>query len=82
MKIKYFSLPNRFSSIFITFLFSLYVYAILLKEFRHSMVLGMSNTKVPEKYCRAPVPAKSEGLFTETISIKMTKKIYLPCSAS
>ena len=34
---------------------SLYVYAILLKEFRHSMVLGKSNTKVSEKYCRAPV---------------------------
>ena len=31
----------------------LYVYAILLKEFRHSMVLGKSNTK--KKYCRAPV---------------------------
>ena len=36
---------------------SLYVYAILLKEFRHSMVLGKSNTKVSEKYCRAPVEA-------------------------
>ena len=34
---------------------SLYVYAILLKEFHHSMVLGKSNTKVSEKYCRAPV---------------------------
>ena len=34
---------------------SLYVYAILLKEFRRSMVLGKSNTKVSEKYCRAPV---------------------------
>ena len=34
---------------------SLYVYAILLKEFRHSMVLGKSNTKVTEKYCWAPV---------------------------
>ena len=34
---------------------SLYVYAILLKEFRHPMVLGKSNTKVSEKYCRAPV---------------------------
>ena len=34
---------------------SLYVYAILLKEFRHSMALGKSNTKVSEKYCRAPV---------------------------
>ena len=34
---------------------SLYVYAILLKEFRHSMVLGKSNTKASEKYCRAPV---------------------------
>ena len=28
---------------------------ILLKEFRHSMVLRKSNTKVTEKYCRAPV---------------------------
>ena len=27
---------------------SLYVYAILLEEFRHSMVLGKSNTKVPK----------------------------------
>ena len=34
---------------------SLYVYAILLKEFRHSMILGKSNTKVSEKYCRALV---------------------------
>ena len=34
---------------------SLYVHAILLKEFRHSMVLGKSNTKVSEKYCRVPV---------------------------
>ena len=34
---------------------SLYVYAIQLKEFRHSMVLGKSNTKVSEKYCRAPI---------------------------
>ena len=34
---------------------SLYVYAILLKEFRHSMVLRKSNTKVSEKYCRALV---------------------------
>ncbi len=34
---------------------SLYVYAILLKEFRLSMVLGKSNTKVSKKYCRAPV---------------------------
>ena len=34
---------------------SLYVYAILLKEFRHSMILGKSNTKVSEKYCQAPV---------------------------
>ena len=34
---------------------SLYVYAILLKEFLHSMVLRKSNTKVSEKYCRAPV---------------------------
>ena len=34
---------------------SLYVDAILLKEFRHSMILGKSNTKVSEKYCRALV---------------------------
>ena len=34
---------------------TLYVYAILLKEFRHSMVFGKSNTKVSEKYYRAPV---------------------------
>ena len=34
---------------------SLYVYAILLKEFRPSMVLGKSNTKMSEKYCQAPV---------------------------
>ena len=34
---------------------SLYVYAILLKKFRHSMVLGESNTKDSEKYGRAPV---------------------------
>ena len=34
---------------------SLYAHAILLKEFRHSMVLRKSNTKVFEKYCRAPV---------------------------
>ncbi len=27
------------------------IYAILLKEFRHSMVLGKSNTKVSKKYC-------------------------------
>ena len=40
---------------FLLQLLSLYVYAILLKEFRHSMVLGKSNTKVSEKYCRAPV---------------------------
>ena len=40
---------------FLSQVLSLYVYAILLKEFRHSMVLGKSNTKVSEKYCRAPV---------------------------
>ena len=39
---------------------SLYVYAILLIEFRHSMVLGKSNTKVSEKYCRAPVYTADE----------------------
>ena len=27
---------------------SLYVYGILLKEFRHSMVLGKSNNKCPK----------------------------------
>ena len=54
MKIKYFSLPNRFFP-FLSQVLSLYVYAIRLKEFRHSMVLGKSNTKVSEKYCRAPV---------------------------
>ena len=42
---------------------SLYVYAILLKEFRHSMVLGKSNTKVSEKYCRAPVIQCLEFIF-------------------
>ena len=40
---------------------SLYVYAILLKEFRHSMVLGKSNTKMSEKYCRALVDVVHVG---------------------
>ena len=72
MKIKYFSLPNRFSSIFITGIV-LYVYAILLKEFRHSMVLGKSNTKVPEKYCRAPVVNWIQVLLMLTVLFARVK---------
>ena len=53
---------------------SLYVYAILLKEFRHSMVLGKSNTKVSEKYCRAPVHRMF--IMFICIGIRKTGKIY------
>ena len=54
MRIKYFPYLIDFLP-FLLQVLSLYVYAILLKEFRHSMVLGKSNTKVSEKYCRALV---------------------------
>ena len=44
---------------FLLHILSLYVYDILLNKFRHSMVLRKSNTKVTEKYCRAPVLGSS-----------------------
>ena len=48
---------------------SLYVYAILLKEFRHSMVLGNSKTKMSEKYCRAPVDVCLKVVLSEKSSV-------------
>ena len=68
MKIKYFFLPNRFSSIFITGIVFIYL-CYSIEGIFPLYGTRKSNTKVSEKYCQAP------ELFSQLIK---TKKGTLP----